>query len=358
MKNNQFINVLRKLLFPFSLIYGLIVFFRNKLYDWEIFQSHSFQSPVVCVGNITVGGTGKTPHTEWLLREFSTRYKLGILSRGYGRKTKGFRLLEPTDDASLVGDEPLQMKQKFPNLTFAVDEDRKRGINKLLASSNCDIVVLDDAFQHRSVKPSFNIVLMDYNRLPHEDTYLPSGNLRDGLYSLSRADCILVTKCPTLGSMEKQAILNRYEKYNKPIYFTQFHYNSIVSFSQEKELSNLNNFDILVVTAIANPIPLYEYIKDSTPYGISYLEYSDHHHFTMADSKKIARKWQRLSGKQKIILTTEKDKVKLVPLFQEYGMAELIEKSYYITIKVQFAEGESTFYSQIQNSIGSIPQSV
>lgn len=349
--NSKPIRILRKILLPFSWIYGLIIFVRNKLYDWDISKTQSFTIPVVCVGNITVGGTGKTPHTEWLIEQFSSQYNVGVLSRGYGRKSKDFQLVHSNDDASLVGDEPLQMKQKFTNVTFAVDADRRRGIARLINLYACNFIILDDAFQHRRVSATFNILLMDYNRLPHKDSYLPAGNLRDGRYAIKRADCILITKSPILSMEQEQKVLSRYAKYNKPTYFTRFDYGAITGFFSGKTLSSLQGVSVLVVTAIANPQPLYDYLAGK-PFGeVRRMAFSDHHSFTAKDVAKIQKKWQGISQDQKIILTTEKDKVKLLPLLQSYAPSDFVDSIYFISIKVDFGKEEKTFLSQLESCV-------
>ncbi len=327
-----FIKLLRKLLYPIAMLYGGVVFVRNKCYAWGIFASQSFTIPVVCVGNITVGGTGKTPHTEYFIRQFSNKYKIAVLSRGYGRKTKGFRFVEVTDSAENVGDEPLQMKQKFPEICVAVDERRARGIQKL-QELGCDLVLLDDAFQHRSVSPSKSIVLMDYNRLPQHDCFLPTGNLRDGRSALQRADFVFVTKCPQkLTALEKQNIIRK-NKLNCPCFFTHFEYGKTQSFAENKPFENFADLAILLVTGIANPKPLEAYLKSKNS-TVKSLYYADHYDFKDNDLQEASHK---------IIVTTEKDKVKLLPLLQ--NDAELLSQFYYLPIKVAFEtqEDETTF---------------
>ncbi len=335
------IRILRKLLLPFSLVYGGVVYIRNKFYDWGILKSQSFDIPVICVGNITVGGTGKTPHTEYLIRLYENSCKVAVLSRGYGRKTKGFRWVNVNDTAETVGDEPLQMKQKFSHITFAVDEKRARGIAKL-QEEGYELVILDDAFQHRAVRPTQSIVLLDYNRLPHRDFYLPTGNLRDGCYALKRADIVLITKCPDkLSEEQKQRIITQ-NKIQKPCFFTTFKYGKITSFNGEKTLQTLQNTNVVLVTGIANPKPLCEYLEQQGA-NVKHLAYADHYHFTKQDVQKIKTEWKQFPN-EAILLTTEKDKVKLKPLLET--APDLSINSYYIPITVAFKDDKATDFTK------------
>ncbi len=303
----QFIKILKKLLYPISLVYGGVVYLRNKLYDWGVFSSQSFNIPVICVA---------------------------ILSRGYGRKTKGFRFVNTDDTAENVGDEPLQMKQKFPQITFAVDEQRARGIAKL-QKEGYELVVLDDAFQHRSVRPSKSVVLMDHNRLPHRDCYLPTGNLRDGRYALKRADIVLVTKCKSQLTKEEQQQIIAQNKIENPCFFTSFEYDTITSFSGENTVMDLQGVNVLLVTGIANPNPLQEYLNERGA-NVTHLSYADHYNFTAKDIQIMAEK---LDASNAILLTTEKDKVKLKPLLAD--MPKLFAQSYYVPIRVAFQDGKA-----------------
>lgn len=337
------IDTLRLLVFPLSWLYGLIVFVRNKLYDWQILKSQEFEIPVICVGNITVGGTGKTPHVEYLIRQYGQKYNLAVLSRGYGRKTKGFRYVNVADSAQLVGDEPLQMKQKFPELTFAVDEKRVRGIQRL-QEKGCNLIVLDDALQHRAVTPQKAIVLLEYSRLPYKDSYLPSGNLREGRYALKRADCVLVTKCPdTLTEQEKQKIIQR-NAIKTPCYFTHFAYGAIRSYQEEQLQSELENQTVLLLTGIANPKPLVQYLEEKVA-KVHSLCYPDHYDFTEKDLQKIKQQFMQMKAQSKIILTTEKDKVKLLPLLA--SQPELSNWFYYIPIQVVFEKDTAVAFQQL-----------
>ncbi len=189
---------IHKWLYPVSWLYGAVVIIRNKLFDWGLFRSKSFDVPVICVGNLSVGGTGKTPHTEYLIKLLHDKYQVAVLSRGYKRRTQGYVLATPQSTARTIGDEPYQMYTKFPSVTLAVDENRCHGIEKLLALKKpaVDVVLLDDAFQHRYVKPGLSILLTDYHRLFCDDALLPAGRLREPVSGKNRAQIIIVTKCP------------------------------------------------------------------------------------------------------------------------------------------------------------------
>lgn len=337
------IDTLRPALFVFSWLYGFIVFIRNKFYDCGVFKSHEFQIPVICVGNITVGGTGKTPHVEYLVRRYKEQYNLAVLSRGYGRKTKGFRYVRLEDSAKTVGDEPLQMKQKYSDVTFAVDEKRARGIQKL-QDDGYDLVILDDAFQHRAVKAFKSVVLMDYNRLPSKDYYLPSGNLREGRYALKRADSVLVTKCPqSLSDSDKKEIVDK-NKITKPVFFTHFEYGKFYSFEEKKLEGLLKDNGALLVTGIANPKPLIKYVE-ACGAEVSTLSYPDHYDFKIKDLQKIGTQFDKLLGQRKIILTTEKDKVKLLPLLK--SDKKLLSHFYYIPIQVAFEQNRAADFHKL-----------
>ncbi|PVX50101.1 lipid-A-disaccharide kinase [Balneicella halophila] len=325
------IDTLRSVLFPFSWLYGLIFFIRNRFYDLGIFKSKSFSTPVVCVGNITVGGTGKTPHVEYLIHKYKQDYKIAVLSRGYGRKTKGFRYVNLDDNAKQVGDEPLQMKLKFPEITFAVDEKRVHGI-EVLQKAGYNLILLDDAFQHRAVKPSKSIVLIDYNRMPYDDCFLPTGNLREGRRALKRADIVLVTKCPKIPSDKEKTQIVHKNRVVSPLFFTHFEYGSLHSYKGVPLDKSLKNLALLLVTGIANPMPLLDYLHDRET-TVHHLPYPDHYDFLKKDLLKIQEEFEKVKTTQKIILTTEKDKVKLLPLISGTKLASYF---YYIPIKVAF----------------------
>ena len=223
---------INKWLYPVSWIYGTGVWLRNKLFDWGIYKERKFDIPVISVGNITVGGTGKTPHTEYLIRLLQKDYKVAVLSRGYKRKSKGFVLARPDTSVQMIGDEPFQMKQKFPDIHMAVDRDRCHGIEQLCNSHiapGTEVIILDDAFQHRYVKPGINILLVDYHRLICEDTLLPAGRMREPENGKSRAHIVIVTKCPKdITPMDLRVLSKQMELYPyQQLYFTTLAYGKL-----------------------------------------------------------------------------------------------------------------------------------
>ena len=267
--DEHFIKI-HKWLYPASWLYGAVVMMRNKLFDWEVLQSKSFDIPIISVGNLAVGGTGKTPHTEYLIKFLCNQYKVAVLSRGYKRHTKGYVLATPESTARSIGDEPYQMHQKFPSVTVAVDEKRCHGIEKLLAlqKPSIDVILLDDAFQHRYVKPGLSILLTDYHRLFCDDTLLPAGRLREPISGKNRAQIVIVTKCPQdIKPIDYNIITKRLNLYPyQQLFFSSFRYGNLqpvfptmspdtnaISTNHEVALSSLTNTDILLMTGIASP---------------------------------------------------------------------------------------------------------
>ncbi|MEO6818754.1 MAG: tetraacyldisaccharide 4'-kinase [Ginsengibacter sp.] len=311
----------RYVLFPFSIIYGGVIWVRNKMFDKKILRSASFNFPVICIGNLAVGGTGKTPMTEYLIRLLKENYNVAVLSRGYKRKTKGFVIADNQTTAIDIGDEPMQMHLKFADVTIAVDEERVVGIPLILqANSATDVIILDDAFQHREVIAGLNILLTDYNNLYTRDILLPAGDLRDRRHSSERADIIVVTKCKSyLEEEEKQKIISEIRPtQNQKVFFTKIKYSVPYHlFShEEKILDPLSQ--VLLVCGIANPQPLKEVL---TKYVSTYeiLNYRDHHIFTTDDLREIKKHFTKMNADNKIILTTEKDAVRLSKFKNELG---------------------------------------
>ena len=291
------------LLLPFSWLYGLGTEIRNFLFDLGLRASHSYNIPIICVGNITVGGTGKTPHTEYLIRLLLGTHRVAVLSRGYKRKTRGFQLANPQSNADELGDEPYQIHQKFPDIRVAVDADRCHGaelLSEIFANENSDkrqpIILLDDAYQHRRLTAGLTILLVDYNRPIYKDHLLPAGRLRECCKRADRADIIIVTKCPRNISPTEQ---NAIEQHLKPAHWQKVFY-STYSYSKLPE-----NSKILLVTGIANPKPLEDALKELGNDVLS-LNWADHHDYTSKDIDTITQK-----AKGRIILTTEKDAAKL-----------------------------------------------
>lgn len=299
--------LLRWLLLPVSVIYACITWLRNRLYDFGILKSQGFDLPVVVVGNLAVGGTGKSPMTEYILRILAGKSKVAVLSRGYGRKTKGFRYVETSSLTQEVGDEPLQIKRKFPSNTVVVSENRVFAVEKLRPTH--DAILLDDAFQHRQLKPSFSILLIDFDSLQRPIISLPTGNFRDSLMESRRANIIVITKSPALVSAQDRfSITARLAQHSKAqVFFSGINYASLLdAFGQKLQLDELSELSVLLLTGIAKPKPLQEFIQSKVA-SIHAMSYPDHHHFTEKDLQHIQGSFDALSSRNKIILTTEKD---------------------------------------------------
>lgn len=334
------------LLYPISKIYGWVVAVRNGMFNRGMLQQHSFDIPVIVVGNISMGGSGKTPHTEYIVNALSGEYRIGVLSRGYKRRTKGFVMATPHSTPDDIGDEPYQIYSKFSGrgVKVAVCEDRVKGINTIRKlDPSINMLVLDDAFQHRYVKPSIAVVLMEYSRPAYHDRLLPYGRLREPMTALNRADIVVVTKCPeTMTPMETRIFktnLNLFP-YQK-LLFSSYRYLPLVPLFAEEpgagaDLSRLTAADsILAVTGVANPRPFIKYLRRYRA-KVRIKRYSDHHHFSHSDMESIYSKYTTMSGEKKILVTTEKDAVRL--RHNPYFPYELRECSYYLPIAVSFDE--------------------
>ena len=322
-------HLLRKLLFPISLVYGLVVFVRNRFYDLGVLSSKSFTTKTICVGNLSVGGTGKTPMIEVLVRLLQNKYRIAILSRGYKRKSKGFLLATRETSVEYLGDEPYQLKSKFPEVSVAVDADRRNGISRLEEMVGPEVILLDDAFQHRKVKPDFSILLTAYDNLYIDDWYLPTGNLRDAKGEARRANIILVTKCPEkLSGLEKKSLTAKINPSpNQKVLFSYLAYNKVLKGSNIK-LEELKDKKLTLVTGIANPSPLVDFLQNE---GISFehMEFNDHHFFSEQELSILKKKEN--------ILTTEKDYVRL---------KAKIPKLHYVEISHQFMDGDDHIFEE------------
>jgi tetraacyldisaccharide 4'-kinase len=330
---------LRILLLPFSLLYGVITWIRNVLYDWKILPSYTAELPVICIGNLRVGGTGKTPHTEYLIRLLKNDYRVATLSRGYGRSTTGFAEVTGSSLASEVGDEPLQLKKKFgEEVLVCVDEDRKHGIQQILgAHPERDIILLDDAYQHRAVKAGLNILLSDYSAPFYSDYLLPAGNLRESRSGVSRADVVIFTKCPPdLEERKKEIIRKRFP--GKTVLFSYLTYASprLLSDLQEHPFpADLSG--ILLLSGIANNAPLKAWLEKQTT-QLQVCEFPDHRNFSASDMDKMRAAFESMSEKNNIIVTSEKDTMRLLPP----PIYQLIAKLpiYYVPIYIEFSEAD------------------
>lgn len=326
-----------------SLIYGLVVGIRNEMFNLKILPSREFDFPVISVGNITVGGTGKTPHTEYIINLLKSSLRVATLSRGYKRKTRGFLLAGTDSTVRQVGDESIQIKQKFSDIIVAVDADRVRGIEKLTELPEPpDVIVLDDAFQHRYVTPGLNILLTDYERLITKDSLLPYGRLRELASNRYRANIIIVTKCPPQIKPIDERIITK-ELYIRPyqqLYFTRLEYSdSRPVFSEEIEITDHNLMDgaaILLFTGIANPNPLREYLSHKSR-NVLELKFSDHHSYTAKDIDEIVAMYYALPDGKRLIFTSEKD---MVRIRETDNLPDIIRKNlYYIPVTISFLNG-------------------
>ncbi|SFP59823.1 lipid-A-disaccharide kinase [Pseudarcicella hirudinis] len=310
-KNYRTLKLLNFILFPFTILYGLITDVRNFLYNTGIYETTSVERVTINVGNITVGGTGKTPHVEYLIRLLSSHFQLATLSRGYGRKTKGFLMADDKAVAEEIGDEPLQFYRKFRgNLIVTVGEKRVEALRKLIAQKpETEVVLLDDAFQHRPLKPDLNILLVDFNRPIYKDYPFPAGRLREKRHGAKRADIIIVTKCPLkLDSKGREEVKNGLKFYinpESPVFFTSFAYDS-----PKSESGKIFTDDVLLLSGIANPEPFEQYAKEHFNVH-EHLIFGDHHFFNENDVKQINTSFAAIKSAQKCILTTEKDMMRL-----------------------------------------------
>lgn len=305
---------MHKALLPFAWLYGIGTGLRNKLFDWGILQSKSFNIPIICVGNLAVGGTGKTPHTEYLIRLLQAEgLNVATLSRGYKRHTKGYLLANKQSTAQDIGDEPYQIKQKFPNVQVAVDENRCHGIEQLMKLTNpaVDVIILDDAYQHRYVQAGYTLLLTDYNHPYYNDMLMPAGRLRETSKGRNRAQAIVVTKCPNNIQDDDYQTTCKLLKASasQSIFFSRFRYGELSPlFASNKE--SLEQKQVLLISGIAQPKPLFEEVSQKAE-KVEMLTFADHHNFTDKELKLIAERFMQLDEGKRIIVTTEKDAARL-----------------------------------------------
>ncbi|MGN5955636.1 tetraacyldisaccharide 4'-kinase [Sphingobacterium lactis] len=336
--------LLRWLLFPFTILYTCIIWLRNKLYDWGIFKTKEFPVASIVIGNLAIGGAGKSPLTQKLIGYFKDKYQVATLSRGYGRKTKGFRLVQSTDNAELVGDEPLQFKKNYPEITVAVNENRAEGIEILQQDHN--LILLDDAYQHRKFKAKCNILVFDYQSIINPIVLLPTGNFRDTFNQTKRADCFLISKCPDhIPEDKKQLIEGKISKYSQaPIYYSKIKYLDLINLRTQQTVNlQLAVTDVLLLTGIANPSPLIKYVQDRFN-KVEHIKFPDHHDFKASDYQKIVEQYNNIPSENKIILTTEKDA-------QRIDLTQLSNiPLYYIPIDIAIDQ-EAQFLELIENIV-------
>jgi tetraacyldisaccharide 4'-kinase len=338
--------VVTALLLPFSLVYGIVVSIRNFLFDTGVFSSRTFDIPVISVGNITVGGTGKTPHVEYIVSLLKDDFKVAVLSRGYKRKTSGFFVASVDSGVDEIGDEPLQIKKRFPDAEVAVDGNRVRGIQKLCSLNNeLKAIILDDAFQHRWVKPGITVLLMDYNQPLKKDYLLPAGRLREFSSASRRAAIVVVTKCPPdFKPIERRIIMNDLSLMPwQTLYFSEFSYGEPVPVFEgalpfpEREEFNTMRSRILMVTGIASPGTFERHLR-SISAAPDKIEFPDHHQYSAKDIQRVSKAFESMEGNRNVILTTEKDAMR----FRKIGDVDpkISQYLYYLPISVRFLEND------------------
>ena len=342
-------DLLRILLWPFSLIYGGVTWLRNTLYDTKIFKQATFDNvKTICVGNLIAGGAGKTPHTEYLLKLLEKEFNVATLSRGYKRKTSGFFMVETNTMPDQCGDEPLQIKQKFPSAFVAVDENRVKGVKKIMLQKSVDAIILDDAFQHRKIKCGLNILLTEYDNLFCNDELLPAGRLRESKKGYLRADIIIVTKTPEyatpidLRGVMKEVSARPYQN----LFFSYLKYGHLYNLFDKKETINiplhLFNCNVLLVTGIANPKPMLTYVKEYAE-GVVHKAFADHHHFTNDDIAQIKQAYNQIENENKMIITTEKDATRLISFSDEFKDVSI----FVLPIEIDFKTKTEEFNEQV-----------
>lgn len=343
MLSGFFLKSFRILLLPFALVYWIIIGIRNWMYDKKILGTASFGLPVICIGNLSVGGTGKSPMVEYLLLHLKDQFKVATLSRGYKRKTKGYALANDNSSALEIGDEPMQFHLKFPGIPIAVGEERVAAIPQLLHDKpETQVIILDDAFQHRAIKAGLNILLTDYNNLFTRDFYMPTGDLRDIKSGYKRADLIVVTKCkPGISIEESKNIIEEINPTtSQQIFFTTIEYgNAYHIFS--KDTIELSGKDILLVSGIANPASLKKYMESQSNYYETML-YPDHHIYSIDDLENMKKRFEKMESKNKMILSTEKDAVRLTKFKNELAVVPF----YILPIQHKFLFGQGNDFNK------------
>ena len=335
---------------PLGWLYGLVTGIRNIMYDKGIRKSEEFKLPVISIGNITVGGTGKTPHAEYTATLLKDRYKTAVLSRGYGRHTKGFFMSDAHSDSGLIGDEPLQIKRRFPDLEVAVCSDRAQGIKRLIAMCDPQVIILDDAFQHRRIKPSLNILLVNWHRNILDDAMLPAGYLRESVKGRRRADIIIVTKCPEDLSREDMNDLEQRlrVKPEQQVFFTTPHYNTPYHMDDAGQPVELPRVPLLAVTGIASPA-LMKAELERQGHTLSCMDYPDHYRYNKQDIVNITSRLESL-GQDAAIVTTAKDAARL----QDLDLAqELRQKIYVLPVGVRFLRDADKFEKTVLSHVES-----
>ena len=335
---------MRYLLFPLSFIYGSITDIRNLLFDYGIFKSQSYTIPIICIGNLSVGGTGKTPHTQYLLDLLKNNYKVAVLSRGYGRKNSNLQFVETTSNALKVGDEPLQLKKNNPECLVVVEKNRNKGVKKILNDfPETEVILLDDGYQHRWIKAGFNILITPFSSPYYKDYLMPVGKLRESKKGVSRANAVIFSKTPeNTNPTLKKGMLERLHLFaHQEAYFSGIQYHRFKCINNNTELEENNPYSITLVSGIANANPLIKYLEEKG-HSINHLKYSDHHNYSSNDIDTILAEYNADKSIKKLILTTEKDATKLkqfLPHFKDVNF-------YYIPIEIKIDQSKK-FKNQI-----------
>ncbi len=336
------------ILYPLSLLYGLIAELRNLMFDLGVLRQAGFPVPVISVGNLSAGGSGKTPHVEYLVRAFGDDYRIAVISRGYKRKTRGFRLASPESDAHEIGDEPLQISRKFPNIVVAVHEKRRKGIALVLKQfPDTNLIILDDAFQHRHVKPGLNLLLTDYYNPFFDNNLLPSGTLREPKRRAARAHALIVTKTPSVFSpLDRKYFIERIRPYRQGVIcFSTLRYGDPVPLNQGFESVSLDKIKtIFLLTGIARTDALEEHIKKHCN-EVFLHAFPDHYDYTPADLETVKNAFDRSISRSKIILTTEKDAMRL----KQDALKEIAGSMpiYYLPMEVVFHPEDHKVFHQL-----------
>lgn len=342
--------VLRLLLLPFSWLYALIITLRNEMYDRGLLVSYAPAVPTICVGNLSVGGTGKTPHTAYLIALLQPHYRVAVVSRGYKRKTKGYILANEHSTAITIGDEPMQLKTSYPEVTVAVCENRVAGVRQLL--QDCpyiEVILLDDAFQHRPIKAGLNLLLTSYDRLFSNDSPLPAGRLRESGRGKKRAHAVIVTKCPNNIDNQPEIAGELQLAPNQPLYFSQIVYDTLTPLFNGTKMAQLSpRQQLILFTGIAHITHLELYLQEKVE-RVQTLSYPDHHHFTTADFVQLRRSFEQLTASEKWIIVTEKDAARLRnnPEFPE-NIKPYVQV---LPITVTFGQDNEMFNQMIENYV-------
>lgn len=333
---------------PFAWIYGCVTAIRNRLFDWGILESRRYDIPIISVGNITVGGTGKTPHIEYLIRLLAPRYKVAVLSRGYKRKSKGYVLATEDTPMEMIGDEPWQMAQKFPNIYIAVDADRRNGIERLTndpETKDVQVILLDDAFQHRYVLPGRNILLTDYHRLITQDMLLPAGRLRESAQGKERANMVIVTKCPEdMSPMQYRIIAESLQlRPYQHLFFSTIKYGKMVNLQTHETrcITEMKRHNVLLITGIGCPKQMNMDIRKRFA-SVKNLDFRDHHYYTPSDIQTIA---EELDGipEPRIIITTEKDTTRFMTM--DNLPEDITRHTWVLPIGIQFMQERERMFN-------------